>query len=65
MTVGTAFRVGDIEELVDPDTGEILDSEMTEIGTIKVTKIKEKIAYCKAVKGGNKIAKGMTASPAK
>ena len=29
VQVGTKFKVGSVEELVDPDTGEVLDSEMT------------------------------------
>lgn len=60
ITVGTEFKVGGVEELVDPDTGEVLDSEMTEVGTIKVSQVKEKIAYCSPMSGGEKIKKGMT-----
>ncbi len=60
VQVGTKFKVGSVEELVDPDTGEVLDSEMTEVGSIVVTKTKEKIAYCKAESGAPTIAKGMT-----
>lgn len=59
VSVGREFKVGEIEELVDPDTGEVLDTEMTQVGTIKVTKVKEKIAYCKA-KSGSGFSKGMT-----
>ncbi len=60
VQVGTKFRVGGVEELVDPDTGEVLDSEMTQVGTIVVNKVKEKIAYCSADSGSNAIQKGMT-----
>jgi curli biogenesis system outer membrane secretion channel CsgG len=60
VAVGTEFRVGGVEELVDPDTGEVLDSEMTEVGTVKVSKVKEKIAYCSPLSGGESIKKGMT-----
>ena len=60
VRVGTVFVVGGIEELVDEDTGEVLDSEMTRVGTLEVTKVKEKIAYCKAIEGGDAIKKGMT-----
>ncbi|MDH3330450.1 MAG: hypothetical protein OEM01_14565, partial [Desulfobulbaceae bacterium] len=60
VQVGTRFKVGSVEELVDPDTGEVLDSEMTQVGSIVVTQTKEKIAYCKADAGGAAIAKGMT-----
>ena len=63
VTVGTQFRVGGVEELVDPDTGEVLDSEMTEVGVIKVTKTKNKIAYCSPLSGGGQIKKGMSVFP--
>ena len=40
------------EQLIDPDTGEILDEEEgEEIGTLRVTKVKEKIAYCDVIDG--------------
>ena len=61
---GTIFDVGGIEEIVDPDTGEVLDSEMTRIATIEVTRVKEKIAYCKLIDGSG-IEKGMTIFPAR
>jgi len=63
VTVGTRFAVGEVEELVDEDTGEVLDSELTTVATVEVTKVKEKIAYCKALKGGDKIKKGLSVFP--
>ncbi len=60
VQIGTKFRVGSVEELVDPDTGEVLDSEMTQVGSLVVTKVKEKIAYCSAESGKEAIKKGMT-----
>jgi hypothetical protein len=63
LTEGTKFDVGDIEEIIDDDTGEVLDSEMTKIATIEVTKVKDKIAYCKIINGSG-VAKGMTIFPA-
>jgi curli biogenesis system outer membrane secretion channel CsgG len=60
VDVGMQFTVGEVEELVDPDTGEVLDSEMTTIAEIEATKVKEKIAYCKVLSGGDKLEKGMT-----
>ena len=60
VEVGTKFKVGSVEELVDEDTGEVLDSEMTQVGTIVVNKVKEKIAYCSAETGKAAILKGMT-----
>ena len=63
VDAGMTFKVGEIEELVDDDTGEVLDTEMTVVGTVEVTKVKEKIAYCKAVDGGDKIKKRMSVFP--
>ncbi len=60
VAVGREFKVGAVDELVDPDTGEVLDSEMTQVGTIKVTKVKEKIAYCAPVSGAGAMTKGMS-----
>ncbi|MDY6952499.1 MAG: CsgG/HfaB family protein, partial [Thermodesulfobacteriota bacterium] len=64
VSVGAKFDVGTVEQLVDEDTGEVLDEEITRIGTIEVTKVKEKIAYCKALSGGDMVKKGMTLHPA-
>jgi curli biogenesis system outer membrane secretion channel CsgG len=60
VTKGMKFRAGEIEELVDPDTGEVLDSEMTTVAELEAIKVKEKITYCKAVSGADKLKKGMT-----
>ena len=60
VEVGMKFKVGEIEELVDEDTGEVLDSEMTTVAELEATKVKEKITYCKAVIGGDAVKKGMT-----
>lgn len=60
VEVGMKFKVGEIEELVDEDTGEVLDSEMTVVAELEATKVKEKITYCKAVIGGDAVKKGMT-----
>lgn len=65
IAMGMRFDVGEAEELVDEDTGEILDSSLTIVGQIEVTDMKEKIAYCKPLKGGDKITKGMSVFPAK
>lgn len=57
VEAGMKFQVGSAEELVDEDTGEVLDVELTTIGTIEVTEAKEKIANCTPLKGAEK---GMT-----
>ena len=62
VEVGMMFDVGDVEELVDEDTGEVLDSEMTKVGTVTVTEVKEKVAYTTPLEGATK---GMGVHPAK
>jgi len=63
VSVGQQFQVGSIEELVDEDTGEVLDVDITTVGNIEVTRTKEKLAYCKPLSGGAEMAKGMTVMP--
>ncbi len=63
VIVGKVFNVGGIEELIDPDTGELLDSEMEIVGKVEVTKIKKKIAYCKPLGDATLIEKGMSVFP--
>ncbi len=60
---GRIFKVGSVEQIVDPDTGEVLDSEMTEVGRVKVTKVKKKISYAVPIAGGKKIRRGMSVFP--
>ena len=62
VTVGQKFQVGKAEKLVDPYTGEVLDSSMTTVGNTEVTEAKEKISYCTALAGAEK---GMSVMPAK
>jgi len=57
---GMRFQVGQVEELVDPDTGEVLHRELTTIATLRVTEVRERIAYCEALSGGDKLERGMT-----
>jgi len=64
VQVGQRFSVGSVEELVDEDTGEVLDVEMTQVGVVEVTRVKEKLSYCKAIEGGSEIRKGMSIHPA-
>ena len=58
------FDVGTVENIVDDDTGEVLDTEVEQVGKVKVTKVKEKISYCEAISGKDNIEKGMTIIPA-
>ena len=60
--MGMKFDVGKVEEIVDEDTGEVIDSEMTRIGTVTVTEVKEKVSYTTPLEGAEK---GMGVHPAK
>jgi curli biogenesis system outer membrane secretion channel CsgG len=61
IQVGQTFTVGEVEVLRDPDTGEVLDESMTQVATLKVDQVKEKLSIC-SVTGGEAaaVAKGMT-----
>lgn len=56
---GMKFVVGKSEQIVDPDTGEILDTSIEKCGVIEADNVREKITICKIVEGGEGIAKGM------
>ncbi len=62
VAVGMKFDIGKVEEVVDSDTGEVLDSSMTKLGTVTVTEVKEKIAYTTPLAGAEK---GMGVHPAR
>ena len=59
VTMGQTFNVGKATILRDPDSGEVLDQGLDRIGTIKVVKVKKKIAICKVISGSG-IKRGMT-----
>jgi curli biogenesis system outer membrane secretion channel CsgG len=65
VQVGNKFNVGHIQEIVDNDTGEVLDRSLIQVGVIEVASVKEKVAYCIALAGGENIEKGMTIYPTK
>jgi len=62
VAVGMMFDIGKVEEVVDDDTGEVIDSSMTKLGTVTVTEVKEKVAYTTPLAGATK---GMGVHPAK
>jgi curli biogenesis system outer membrane secretion channel CsgG len=62
VSVGMKLDVGKLEHLYDEDTGELLDSEMSKLGTVTVTDVKEKVAYTTPLAGAKK---GMGVFPAK
>lgn len=61
VSAGRVFKVGDVEVLRDPDTGEVLDEFMTEIATLQISEVREKLSICKVTAGdAAAISKGMT-----
>ncbi len=59
--VGQQFSVGQVEVLRDPDTGEVLDEDMTQIASLRVDQVKEKLSICSVTMGdASQVAKGMT-----
>ena len=58
VTKGQTFDVGEAVVLRDPDTGEVLDQSLESVGTIRVVKVKSKIAICEIIKGSG-VRKGM------
>ena len=52
--------VGDVEEIRDPDTGELLDESLEVVGKIEVITVKKKLSICSVVEGANRIKKDMT-----
>ncbi len=60
VSKGQTFVVGDIEEIRDPDTGELLDESMNAVGKIEVGTVKKKLSTCKILEGAGQIKKGMT-----
>ncbi len=62
VAVGMKFDIGKVEEVVDEDTGEVIDKELKKIGTVTVTEVKEKVAYTTPLAGAEK---GMGVFPAK
>lgn len=55
VTTGMEFRVGESEEIRDPDTGELLYTDVTVSATIRVVDVKEKISFCELVSGDSPI----------
>ncbi len=61
VSTGQQFTVGEVEVLRDPDTGEVLDENMTELARLQVNQVKDKLSICDVVSGDHSaISKGMT-----
>jgi curli biogenesis system outer membrane secretion channel CsgG len=64
VSEGQSFAVGAVEEVTDPDTGDVLDRTVNKVATIQAKTVKEKISICEATEGGDKVEKGMTVQAA-
>ncbi|TVR50959.1 MAG: hypothetical protein EA425_08315 [Puniceicoccaceae bacterium] len=51
VRVGQRFVAGEVDELRDPGTGELLDVIIEQIATLEVTQVRERIAICRVVDG--------------
>ena len=61
---GQSFRVGDVEVIRDPDTGEVLDESMTEVCQLRAATVKEKLSICDITSGdAAAVEKGMAVHP--
>ncbi len=56
---GMKFRVGQTEALIDPDTGELLDSFMNTVAELEVSQVRDRVAYCRILSGEG-VEQGMT-----
>jgi len=60
VQAGQEFVIGESEVIRDPDTGEVLDEEVTEVARIRADRVKEKLTICSVIKGkASRIHKGM------
>ena len=60
VPIGQQFIVGNAEKIIDPDSGEFLDYRFEEVGRLEVTKVSNRIAFCKLVSSTKPVAKSMT-----
>lgn len=60
VSVGQNFVVGTAEVIRDPDSGEVLDTNMEEVARLEVTEAKEKLSIAKVASGkAASVRKGM------
>jgi len=64
LFAGAKFDVGERKEIVDPDTGKVLDVQLKKVGIVEVLRLRDKIAYCKLAEGAGPVMKGMMFVPA-
>ena len=60
VSSGQTFAVGEVEVIRDPDTGEVLDEDMTKLARLQASDIKEKLTICTVIDGdASAVEKGM------
>ena len=60
VTTGQTFVVGDAEVIRDPDSGEVLDTTVTEVAKLECGTVKEKLSICSVTSGkAAAVRKGM------
>ena len=63
LFAGAKFDVGERKEVIDPDTGKVLDVQLKKVGVVEVLRLRDKIAYCKLSEGAGPVKKGMMFVP--
>ena len=58
VSPGQTFKVGTVDVIRDPDTGETLDTSMNQIASLSCPTVKEKLSICDVSSGGG-VKKGM------
>jgi len=57
---GQEFRVGTVDVIRDPDTGEVLDESMNELARLRCDTVREKLSICSVASGSaSRIERGM------
>jgi curli biogenesis system outer membrane secretion channel CsgG len=59
VTQGQLLVVGEMEELRDPGTGELLDVLFSEVARLKVNEVRERVAICGIEEGSGDLEPGM------
>ena len=60
VSVGQSFVVGEADVIRDPDSGEVLDTNIKEVARLEVSQVKEKLSICTVSSGkAASIRKGM------
>lgn len=64
VKAGDVFLIGNAEVVRDPDTGEVLDSVLNEVATIRISEVREKLSIGTVMSGkAQSIRKGMGVRP--